>query len=487
MDTTKSEKTKLFPPVISVLGHVDHGKTTLLDALRTTDVAGGEKGGITQRIGASEIDVPHEGSTRRLTLIDTPGHEAFANMRGYGVSAADIALLIVATDDGVMPQTKESIKLLQESQLPFIVVFTKKDVPGAILEKVKQQVIRENVLLEGLGGDIPYIAVSATKGEGIKELIDLILLYSEVKEIKKDDTLPMTGVVIESKLDKKRGAVATIIVKQGRLSLGATLFQGEEVGKARALVNSHGASVKEAVPGDAVEILGIKKVLQTGSLVYTASSDVVTISEKRVTHAAPHSLATFFEDEKVASLKIILKTEGKGELDAIKNSLPEDVKVVYEGQGDISFSDVLMAKDFKAIIMGFNVKIDKEAKRVAETEGIFYRIYSIIYELLDEVKEALEGMIVLEAEKTLGLATVLAKFPSDNRTIIGIRVDSGRIAINDNIKLLRNDKEQGSAKIASIKRGKQDVKEVAKNLECGIIVEPELDFQIGDVVKSYRM
>lgn len=496
MDNTKTSTKTLYidhPPVVSVLGHVDHGKTTLLDALRKTDKASGEHGGITQAIGASEIEISHNETLRKITFIDTPGHEAFSNMRRFGVSAADIALLIVAADDGVMPQTRESIKLLQDAKLPFIVVITKKDIPGANIEKAKQSILREKILLEGVGGDVPYIAVSAKSGEGIPDLLDLILLVYDVSGIKKDEKADFSGVIIESKLDKKRGPLSTVIVKNGILSQGEKLYQQEEIGKSRALVTSHGKTISKAIPGDAVEILGIKNVLQTGSLIYTRA--VKSESHPLPIQAPIHSITAFpasaitefLKDEKKESkLKIVLKTEGEAELNAIKNSLPEGIQVVYEGQGDIVFSDVHLAKDFGAIVIGFRVNIAKDAKILAENERVFYKTYNIIYELLDEVSDAMLGIIEQKQERTLGEATIQASFPSKDTTILGIKVLLGRIANNDSVKLMRGDKELGRSKIISVKRGKQEVKEVAKNLECGIILSPFLDFQVGDMLLSYN-
>jgi translation initiation factor IF-2 len=483
---TEKAKNSSFAPVIAVLGHVDHGKTSLLDAFRKSDVAGGEAGGITQRIGATQIEVQHEGSLRKITLIDTPGHEAFANMRGYGVSAADIVLLVVAADDGVKPQTRESIKLLQDAKLPFIVVFTKKDAPGAIIEKVKQHVVREGILLEGLGGDTSYIAVSSKTGEGITDLLDLILLTSDMKDTKKDPNAAFIGVVIESKLDKRRGPLSTIVVKAGKLVLGDKLYQEQEIGKVRALQDAHGKNLTELLPGDAAEILGISTVLQTGSVVSSEKQAATIPVSRSVTQPGAHDLKAFFADSKEQGVKIVLKTEGKGELDAIRTSLPDDITIVYEGQGEISFSDMLLAKDFGGIVIGFNVGVSKDAKQFADNEHVFYRQYKIIYELLEEVSDASELLKEEKREKILGKAVIMASFPSGDQKILGVKIESGRLALNDNIRIMRGEKVVGSGKITSLKRAKQDVKEVAKGLECGFILTPEVDFSIGDMVLSYK-
>lgn len=488
---TNLSSTQLYPPVVSVLGHVDHGKTTLLDKLRKTDIASSETGGITQRIGASTIEIIHEGIKRSITFIDTPGHEAFSNMRSYGLSASDLVLLVVAADDGVMPQTKESIELLKKSQTPFIVVFTKKDVAGANLERAKQSVLSENILLEGLGGAVPFTAVSAISGEGISDLIDLTLLVYDMSGIRKSDSEPFVGIVIESRLDKRRGVVCTIVVKSGILRVGDKLFQGNEIGKVRALVDPHGRNVKEAMVGNAVEILGISDVLQIGSIVETRSSSIVpaykfppaTLSMPRI---EPAELANFFKEEKARSFKIVLKAEGKGELEAVKNSLPSKIEIVHEGIGEITFSDVRLAKDFSAIVIGFNVGIAKTAKSFCESEGVLYRIYNLIYELLEEIKEAKTDFYEKAKEKIVGTGEVLASFESQGEKVMGVKVVSGRIAKGDNVKVQKGEREIGRGKIASLRRGKAEVKEVAKGLECGIIVAPFIDFSVGDMLLSYN-
>lgn len=489
-DKKNNEQSAIYPPVVSVLGHVDHGKTTLLDKLRKTDIASSEKGGITQRIGASTIEVIHEGKKRSITFIDTPGHEAFSNMRSYGVSASDLALLVVAADDGVMPQTKESIELLKKSKIPFIVVFTKKDVASANLERAKQSVLSENILLEGLGGEVPFIAVSAVTGEGMPDLIDLILLVFDMSGIRKSKSKPFVGVVIESRLDKRRGPVSTIIVKSGVLRVGDELFQGSKIGKVRALIDPRGSNVREALPSFAVEVLGIEHVLQTGSIVETIPSSaypqVFSPAVALTRGMEPFELQDFFGEQRISSLKIVLKAEGKGELEAIKNSVPSNIEIVYEGIGEITFSDVKVAQDFSATVIGFNVGIAKDAKSFCESEGVLYRNYSLIYDLLEEIKEAQEDFYEQAKEKVVGTGEVLASFESQGEKIMGVRVASGRIAKGDNVKVERGEKELGRGKITSVRRGKVEVKEVAKGLECGIIVAPFVDFSVGDMVLSYN-
>lgn len=475
-----------FPPVVSVLGHVDHGKTSLLDKIRTSDIASREKGGITQKIGASSITVDYEGKQRSITFIDTPGHEAFANMRSQGVSAADIVLLIVAADDGVMPQTRESIEKILEANIPFIVVFTKMDTEGANIERAKQQVLKEGILLEGLGGETPYLGVSSKTGQNIKELLDLILLIYDLSPIKKNVEKPFFGVVIEAFLDKRRGNVASIVVKQGKLIAGQKVFSKEkEVGKARALFDTTANSIKEANPGDAVEIIGLTEVLGAGSLIFTTEQEREAIIKEATKQTGPMNLADFF-GEKKSGVSVIVKTQTSGELEAIKNALSDDVQIVSSGQGDIAVSDVMHAKDLGAIIVGFNVSIAKEAKTLADNERVFYRTYSIIYELLDEIADAVEMMAEEGREKVLGKAYVLAAFEGTKERILGVRVDEGRLRIDDTVRIERGSDVIGQSKIATIKRLKEDVKEIGKGNECGVTLADNIDFRPGDVLISYR-
>lgn len=475
-----------FPPVVSVLGHVDHGKTSLLDAIRKTDIASREHGGITQRIGASKIEIDHDGAKRSITFIDTPGHEAFFTMRSQGVNASDIALLIVAADDGIKPQTKESIEKIIESKIPFIVVITKIDKETAQIEKVKQMLMSENILLEGLGGEVPYIGVSSKTGEKIKDLLDLILLVYDMHGVKKDAAGLNMSVIIDSKMDKRRGAVSTVIVRQGVLRAGSKLYKHEkELGKVRALFDSKGQSIKEANPGEAAEILGLTDVLETGSLVWDAPQSPEKEKQKiSSTAMSSTDLRSFFDEQDKEGLSIILKAETSGELDAVKSSLPADIRLAGEGQGEIGVADILLAKDLKALVIGFNVGISKEARALAESEGVFHKNYTIIYELLDEMKDALVGLNQEEEVKIRGRGEILAEFPTAVGKILGTKVIEGRLALNDPVIVTREDIEVGRSKITLLKRGKAEVKEVARGLECGVSLTPIIDFQVGDMILS---
>lgn len=489
-DQQSNNQEPLFPPVISVLGHVDHGKTTLLDALRKTDLARKETGGITQKIGASQIEVVHDEKKRHITFIDTPGHEAFSNMRSYGVSASDLALLVVAADDGVMPQTKDSLDVLRKANLPFIVVLTKKDSKSANVEKVKQQLLASGVLLEGLGGEVSYIAVSAKTNDGIKDLIDLILLSYDLASIKKDEKADFIGVVIESKLEKKKGFLTTIVVRQGVVQVGDRLFQDKEIGKVKSLITPHNEQVKQAKPGDAVAILGVNGIVATGGLVFNKQqkTEQAVFLPATQPDIKTNSLSFLFGDNKKdIVLKLVLKTESNAEYEAIRNALPAGAKIIFQGQGDIIFSDIMLAKDMTAMVIGFNVLIERDAKTLADTEHVFYKTYPIIYELLDEIKDVLDLEKKKAEEVILGKGSILALFESEEKTILGIRVSEGRLKLGDTVKLTRGPKELGKSTISSLRRGKQEVKEIGRGNECGVILSPTVDIQIGDVLLSYNI
>lgn len=474
-----------YPPVVSVLGHVDHGKTTLLDAIRKSNIASREAGGITQSIGASSIEIEHEGKKRWITFIDTPGHEAFSNMRSHGVSASDVVLLVVAADDGIKPQTIESIEKIKASNLPYIVVITKMDAPGAQIEKVKQQLAKEQVLLEGLGGDVPFIGVSAKTGEKVPDLLDLIAIVYDIREIKKNASDDFLGVVIEARLDKRRGILASLIVKAGTISVGDKLyFEAKEVGKVRALVDTFGKQVKVAFPGDAVEILGATEVLSAGSLLTTKPGALIVKEATAVAQQSPADLIKLLTQKVEEKVNIVLKTHTSGEFEAISEALPADVQVIFEGRGDIGVSDVMMARDFNAIVVGFNVDIEKQAKVLADTQNTFYRTYTIIYNLLDELADAVEMIKERVQRKTFGKGQILAVFEGNEGKILGVRIDEGRLKAGDSIVITRGTEETPVTKITSLKQGKNDIKELGKGNECGIMIDPLVDFTIGDMVLS---
>lgn len=473
-----------FPPVVSVLGHVDHGKTTLLDAIRKSNVAPREHGGITQKIGASIVEINTDSGKRSITFIDTPGHAAFTNMRGRGARVADIGILVVAANDGVMPQTKESIAILRKAGIPFIVAFTKADLPEANEEKVKQQLMQDEVLVDSLGGDIPSIAVSAKSGKNIKELLDLITLvfdmtYTDEKTSGKvGSEKPLEAVVIESKLDPKSGAKATIVVKNGTLSIKDMIICGQAKGRVRALITDSGKQVSSVTIGDAVEVLGFESVPAVGGIVRKqgegASFLVTAPSEKK---SQP--------GEETAVLSLILVADTLGSLEALLYSLPDGIRVIASKTGDVSEADILLAKQVGAFVLTFNIKLKPDVVKFAQNEKVLLKNYTIIYELIDELKDAKEGKMLSGMEHVYGGAQILATFPYEKTQVLGIRVLEGRIAKGDKIKLLRNDIVIGESSVVSLRQGKEIASKAEKSQEAGIIISPFLDFQIGDVIIAH--
>lgn len=473
----QSSTVNSVPPVVTVLGHVDHGKTSLLDSIRKTSIAEREHGGITQKIGASSIEIEHEGKKRSITFIDTPGHEAFKLMRGRGIQAADIALLVVSSTDGVMPQTKESIQLIKVSKLPYIVVLTKADLAEKQLEKTKGQLLKEEVALEGQGGDVPLIEVSAKTNTNIKELLDLILLVNDMGKHEVADKFK--GIVIESKLDPKAGAKATIVIKGGKVSLRDEITADGTRAKVRSILSTEGKMKDSATAGEAIEILGFEKVPRVGSVVEQAS-DVPAKEEEAQTFG---TVPNFDEDNR---LRIILVTDTLGSLEAIEASLGERVYTVLSKTGDIESSDVMFAKSTGAVIIGFNAKVKNDIQKLAENEKVLVRNYTLIYEMLAEIEDFLEGKAESLKEKILGKAQILASFPFDKQKVLGIKVLEGRVAKGDKIRLIR-DKETvvGESSVSSLRQGKDQISKAEQGEEAGILLSTSLDFNLGDVLISH--
>ncbi len=488
MDTKDNTIDKTFyPPVIAVLGHVDHGKTSLLDAIRKTNIASGEHGGITQKIGASQIEIMHEGKNVPLTFIDTPGHEAFHQMRGRGVQAADIGLLVVSAVDGVMPQTKESIALLKNSKIPFIVVFTKTDDPQKLVDKAIQQLLKEEVMLENYGGDVPFIEVSAKTNTNVKELLDLILLVYEVKKEANfypfSEKGPFMGIVIESKLDQKSGPRATIIVKNGILKARSEAYSDSGAkGKVRNMISTIGKPILEAGVGQAVEVLGFEKVPAVGSVITNTPTQVAPLEYKEELSQNPTSP---FSEEDQDVLSVVLVADSEGSLEAISNSIPEKVKFLIKKTGDIEVSDVLFAKSTGAIILGFNAKAKPEILRMAKTEKVLLKTYTIIYEMIDEISDFVQGKLESLQEEILGIANILASFPFEKTKVCGVKVAEGRIAKGDKIRLMRADAIIGESHVQSVRKGKEQTSKIDQGEEGGIILSPFLDFTIGDMIISH--
>lgn len=474
MDKNEKSSSK-FPPVVAVLGHVDHGKTTLLDTIRKTSVASREHGGITQRIGASSVEVMHEGERRKITFIDTPGHEAFSKMRGRGAQAADIGLLIVSSVDGVMPQTKESISLLKSSGVPFIVVLTKSDSEQKNPEKAKQQLLAEEVLLEGYGGDVPMIEVSSKTNHNIKELLDLILLVSDLHPNENiSQGANFKGIVIESKHDPKAGPRATVIVKNGSISQRDEITAGSEKGKVRSLITDSNEQVKTATIGMAIEILGFEKTPSVGSIILKGN-EIPEVSSDSENESTKKNI-----DSELIS--IILVADTFGSLEAIAASLPEKINLISKKTGDITTADVLLAKSIGALVLGFNIKIKPDVAKLAITEKVLVRSYSVIYEMIDEINDVVEGKALSLLEEVYGIAKILASFPFEKQIVMGVKVLEGRVAKGDKVRIERNDEVIGEGHINSVRQGKNQISKVESGLECGIIVGPAIDFKPGDMV-----
>jgi len=484
MDKKSTENQSLYPPVVAVLGHVDHGKTSLLDAIRKTSVAAREHGGITQSIGASKIELVHDGKKRFITFIDTPGHEAFSKMRGRGAQAADLALLIVSSLDGVMPQTKESISILKSSKLPFIVVLTKSDLPDKNVEKVKQQLVKEEVVLEGYGGDVPVIEVSSKTGANIKELLDLILLVMEMAGDKKESAVgELRAIVIESRLDQKSGPKATVVIKNGTLNVRDEVFADGVKAKIRALITDKGEQVKSVTVGDAVEILGFEKVPTVGAEVHRGVSVEPVPVPSQTVPLAPAYSPNFSEVEHPVS--IILATDTQGSLEAILNALPPEINIVLSKTGDISTADILLAKPTRALVIGFNKKIPGEVANLARTEKIIAKNYNLIYELIDELTDALEGKKLSFEEQILGVAQIQASFPYEKTIVLGIKITDGRVAKGDKARVVRGETVVGEGVISSVRQGKNTLSKVEAGQEAGVVLTPQIDFNVGDMLISH--
>lgn len=457
-------------PIVVVLGHVDHGKTTLLDAIRKTNVASREAGGITQAIGASVVTTK-EGKS--ITFIDTPGHAAFTKMRGRGAKVADIAILVVAQDDGIAPQTREAIAIIKEAKLPFVVAGTKSDVAGTNPESLKAQLEKEEIYFEGRGGQVPFVSVSARNGNGIEELLDTLILMAEVLELKGSDTDPLEAVVIESNKEKM-GPTASVVIRNGKIKIGDTFFAEKIECKVRALFNDSGKSVREILPGQPAKVMGFSTVPTVGASITAIPHDGAFIEP--VKKKSVFDLRRLADDE----IPLILKASNAGALEAIIASIPPKIVVVDSGVGEITSSDIINAKTGDAIVYSFETKIPGSVLKLAEAEKITVQKFEIIYELLQALEEILKKGKLTE----LGRAQVLASFPFNQKRVAGCKVVSGRITKGDKIVLIRGEKEIGNAKLISVRKQKTEVASVGQSEEFGAIMEPQLDFSPGDVILS---
>jgi translation initiation factor IF-2 len=507
MAKKKQQKTrkKTRPPVLTVLGHVDHGKTTLLDAIRKTQVAQAEAGGITQHIGAYQID--YQG--QKLTFIDTPGHEAFAKMRLHGAEIADIAILVVAADDGVQPQTKEAIKHIRAAQIPFLVAINKIDLPQASVDKVKNELNQEGVFLEGYGGDIVNVAVSAKRKKNLDELLEMIVLLAEMQELKADSQGHLEGLAVEAYLDSKKGVVTSVVVKNGTLSVRDKLWlvnkKGDLVGKGKvkAMSDDLGNQVKQAIPGDPVEILGINKVVPLGSLVFKQGDENyveerideisgrkekedTTEEDKQEVAADEKEEAEKEETEKAEAVKVILKADTYGTLEAVKDSLPVGVELVSTGVGKVSESDILLASSSDSLVVAFNLPITKNLKKLADMESVIIKNYQIIYELIKELKDMLKGETEGEGINIVGQAEIIAEFDIRGDHIAGCLIRKGKMNRSNKVRVIRDNKVIGEADIDSFQQEGTRINEASSGTEVGLVLKPDLDFQVGDDIISYN-
>ena len=490
------------PPVVTILGHVDHGKTSLLDRIRQTKVAEGEAGGITQHIGAYQVLV----KDKLITFLDTPGHEAFTAMRARGAGVTDIAVLVVAADDGVMPQTIEAINHAKAAGVPIIVAINKIDRPGADPDRVKTQLTEHELIVEEYGGDVIGVPVSAVTGEGIDDLLDNLLVVAEVQELKADAARPAAGVVIEAHVDRTRGPVATILVQQGTLRTGDSIVAGEAWGRVRALTDEHGQRIKEALPAKPVEVLGLGTLPQAGDPVVAFEDDkaaraFVETRQRERDHQPTHQpRASIMEeiyaegDTQVRELPLIIKTDVQGTVEAIRQSVEgltaknARPRILHAASGSINESDILLATASQAMVIGFNVPTEPGAAHLAQENGVEIRSYEVIYAIIEDVEKALSGILEpVVTEVISGHAEVRAVFAVGRRDrIAGCYVTDGKVTRNDQVRILRNGKTIAEGTIESLKRFKDDAREVTAGLEFGISVVGVTDFQENDQLEFFH-
>jgi len=472
---TSSQKSSR-PPVVVVLGHVDHGKTTLLDKIRKTNVVAKEFGGITQHIGAYQI----KAKKKVITFIDTPGHEAFSEMRSRGAKVADLAVLVIAADEGVKPQTTESLKYIKKAKIPYLVAINKIDKPNIDLKWMKKDMAENDIAIEDQGGKIVSVATSAKTGKGISELLEMILLMAEMEEIKGNVKAKLEAVVIESKLDKRRGPLATVLVRNGSLEVGNQIEADGAFAKIKAMFDEKGQSVKLAGPSKPVEILGFKTVPSIGSLVKRTEKIVAPPTEQPKPELAK-------KEESEDKLRLIIKADVNGSLEAILAGLPKEVEIIDSGVGEVNESNVLLAETTGAEIIAFNVKTPAKVKKLAMTEKVKISDYQVIYKLFEEVEEKVKKfMEPFAGEEILGQAEILKEFEIDKKRITGCRVTEGEIKKMSKLHLQRGEELVGDCRIKSMKTGKEKIKGAKTGEEFGAILSPSLDFKIGDMLISYR-
>jgi len=489
------------PPVVTIMGHVDHGKTKLLDAIRQSNVVATEAGEITQHIGAYQVEV----HGHKVTFLDTPGHEAFTAMRAHGAQVTDIAVLVVAADDGVMPQTIEAISHAKAAGVPIVVALNKIDKPEANVQQVKQQLADNGVLIEEWGGQVVCVPVSAKAKEGIEVLLENLIIVAELEELKANPDRHAIGVVVESRLDKTKGPVATVLIQTGTLKVGDPFIVGDTWGKVKAMLNDKGKHLRKGEPSSPVEILGLENVPSVGDTLTVKSSEREARDlaqrrqvEKRRAAATPvplslSSLSSQIRQGGIKELNVVLKTDVRGSIEPIKTSLEqlntEEVKVhiLHADSGTITESDVLLGLASRGIILGFNTRPEPGAAQLADTEGIDIRTYQVIYGLIDDVEKAMKGMLEpTYVDVVEGRVDVRAVFPARGGKVAGSYVTEGKVTRGAQARIIRQNEVIFESKISSLKRFKEDVREATAGLECGIGIEGFTDFEVGDVIEAYK-
>jgi len=495
------------PPVVAVVGHIDHGKSTLLDYIRKSNTTDKEAGGITQHLSAYEVEHKNTAThaTQSITFLDTPGHEAFLAMRLRGLEVADVAVLVVSAEDGAKPQTLEALKLIQETKIPYIVAFTKIDKPGSDIERAKMSLLENGIYLEGLGGDVPFVAVSGKTGEGVPELLDLILLAAELEGLSADATLPGTGLVIEAHMDNKRGNTATLIVQNGMVKSGEYIVSGKSMAPVRIMENYLGKQIKEARPGSPIQIVGFSSLPAAGApwrVVESKKEAEAAVSQERTAPSATEKTST--QDESRATLPVVIKTDFAGTGDAVLHELQKlqkdmasaagkqiDIKVVSRGVGPISEGDIRFAGSGQhpGVVVGFNVKIEREAQELSAQQGVAVATFDIIYKLTEWLESEIDKRRPREnTEEKTGSAKLLKIFSAARgKVVLGGKVEMGELAEGDQVKIMRRDLELGIGEIVSLQTQKAPTKKVEAGNEFGAMVKTNVEPAAGDYLESFAI
>jgi translation initiation factor IF-2 len=489
------------PPVVTVMGHVDHGKTRLLDAIRKTNIMDTEAGQITQHIGAYQTEV----NGQKITFLDTPGHEAFTAMRAHGAQITDITILVVAADDGIMPQTLEAIAHARAADVPIVVAINKIDKPDANPDNVKQQLADAGLVIEEWGGDIVCVLISAKEGTGVTDLLENLLVVAEVEDLKANPAQPATGVVIEAEMDKTKGALATILIQNGTLKPGDTMVVGTTWGRVKAMYNDTGKQIKRAGPASPVVVLGLSNVPEAGEILNTVADErraqALLQKHQAERQAAPLgtvSLTNLYDQisaGRVKELNVIIKTDVQGSIEPIRSSLEQlgseevQVRIIHSGTGNVTESDVMLAIASKGLIVGFGVNSEEGARKLASTENVDIRNYTVIYNLADDVAKALKGMLEPTFVEVIeGRAEVRAVFPAGKgKNVAGVYVTEGKASRNASVRIRRGQEVLGESTVNSLKRFKDNVKEVATGYECGLGISDFNDYQVGDILEFFSL